>query len=127
MLGDGCFRNSRHHNACFTSSLEDMEVYKTLIPYEIKTVDDIHHWIRVPNIGSILQNLTLLDTDSHTKFIPDVYKYNSRLNRLELLRGLLDTDGTVGYGGNVEYTTVSEHLANDIVEVARSLGINCNT
>ena len=126
MLGDGCFTQSRHHQAYFTSTLQDLETYKKNVPFRVKTYDDRHHrWI-VPNIGKILEEYCLLDKTSHTKFIPDTYKYNSRENRLSLLQGLLDTDGHIGYGGNPEYSTCSVQLSSDIMEVARSLGINCN-
>lgn len=126
MLGDGCFTNSRHHQACFASSISDMNEYKNNIPFEYKTLDNRHHNWLVPNIGRTLIGYGLQDSKSHTKFIPADYKYNSREVRLELLQGLLDTDGHVGYGGNPEYVTVSEQLCNDVMEVARSLGINCN-
>lgn len=126
MLGDGCFTRSRHHKAEFASAIEDLKTYKSYVSYNCKTLDDRHHRWDVPNIGKILKSLGLSECKSHTKFIPDCYKFNSKLNRLELLRGLLDTDGTIGYGGNPEYTTVSKQLANDIIFVARSCGINCN-
>lgn len=126
MLGDGCFTRSRHHKANFTSGLDDLETYKKLVPYSCRTIDDRHHWWDVPNIGNHLKELGLSECKSHTKFIPDCYKYNSFANRLELLRGLLDTDGHIGYGGNAEYVTVSEQLALDVEFIARSCGINCN-
>lgn len=126
MLGDGCFTQSKHHQAYFTSSLQDLETYKRNVPFAIRTYDDRHHKWLVPNIGNILKEYNLIDKNSHTKFIPDSYKYNSRESRVSLLQGLLDTDGYVGYGGNPEYTTCSPNLCNDVMEVARSLGINCN-
>lgn len=127
MLGDGCFTQSKHNQAYFTASIDDLETYKKNVPYEIKTYDNRHHRWKVDNIGKILTKYNLIDKTSHTKFIPDEYKYNSREVRLNLLQGLLDTDGTVGYGGNPEYTTTSKQLCCDIMEVARSLGINCNS
>lgn len=126
MLGDGCFTQSKYNQANFTSSLTDMESYKNDVPYEYKTYDDRHHKWLVKGIGKILTKYNLIDKTSHTKFIPDIYKYNSKDVRLNLLQGLLDTDGHLGYGGNPEYITVSEQLSYDVLEVARSLGINCN-
>lgn len=41
--------------------------------------------------------------------------------RLDLLRGLLDTDGCA-QENHAEYYTVSEKLANDVVELVHSLG-----
>lgn len=69
------------------------------------------------------KELGLYKTNSHTKFIPEIYKYGSYQQRLELLQGLMDTDG-YSYKHTVEYTTMSEQLANDIVDLARSLGIH---
>lgn len=126
MLGDGCFTQSKHHQAYFTSTLQDLQEYRKYIPFEVKTYDDRHHRWLVPNVGEILAEYQLIDKLSHNKFIPDEYKYNSREVRLSLLQGLLDTDGHIGYGGNPEYTTTSLQLCDDVMEVARSLGINCN-
>lgn len=126
MLGDGCICRSSMNRAKFTSSIQDMNVYKTLFPYDVNTIDDRHHYIIVKNIKKAFTFLGLENTRSNTKFIPEIYKYSSREDRLELLRGLCDTDGTIDYGGNVSYTTVSKKLCLDIIELARSLGINCN-
>lgn len=126
MIGDGCFTASKFNNANFASSIIDLETYKKYVPFECKTVDDRHHFWRVPNIGKILLDLKLNDKKSHTKFIPDVYKYNSKQNRLELLQGLFDTDGHIECGGNSAYVTVSKQLCDDVVEILRSLGINCS-
>ena len=45
---------------------------------------------------------------SDTKFIPDVYKYNSKEVRLNVLKGLLDTDGSVHDNGKPEFYTTSK-------------------
>lgn len=63
-----------------------------------------------------------LNVLSNEKFIPDEYKYSSYENRLALLRGLLDTDGSV-YGANqVEFCSTSLRLAQDVQWLVRSLG-----
>ena len=125
MLGDGCFTQSRCHQAYFTSSIEDMREYMKILGYEYKTVDNRHHRIKVPNVEKIFCNLGVKDKKSHTKFIPDIYKYNSREIRMDVLQGLMDTDGTIDTkNAYISYTTVSEQLAKDVVELARSLGIN---
>ena len=126
MLGDGCICGSTKNRAKFTASIEDMKTYKALLPYYVHTMDDRHHYIHVNNIKDRFTELGLDNTRSATKFIPDIYKTSSREDRLELLRGLCDTDGSIEYGGNVGYTTISKQLADDVLELARSLGINCN-
>jgi len=55
------------------------------------------------------------------KHIPYQYKVSSRQDRLQLLAGLIDTDGykATGY---YEYVSKSKRLADDVVFLARSLG-----
>lgn len=125
MLGDGCFVNSSRNWAYFTSALSDLEVYKNILKIPCKTLDDRHHKFNIQGVKTIFEELGLSNTKSPSKFIPEIYKQTSIKDRLELLRGLMDTDGSIGYGGNPEYTTVSKKLSEDIVWVARSLGINC--
>lgn len=59
------------------------------------------------------------------KFIPDQYKYNSYKVRMNLLNGLLDTDGYINEKGAIEYTTTSKVLANDVKTLVESLGGCC--
>ncbi len=69
-----------------------------------------------------LMRLKLLGTNSSTKFIPLSYQFDSVENRKELLRGLMDTDGTI-YGKCVmEYYTVSDALSKDVRHLVESLG-----
>lgn len=56
------------------------------------------------------------------KFIPDDYKYGSRHVRLNILAGLLDTDGSLSNGG-YDFITKSTQLAKDVVFICRSLGL----
>jgi len=57
----------------------------------------------------------------NNKHIPNHYKCNSRKNQLELLAGLIDSDGY--YHDNCyEITQKNERLLDDIVFLARSLG-----
>jgi replicative DNA helicase len=72
-----------------------------------------------------LQHYGLWGKGSPEKFIPAAYKSASRESRMELLRGLLDTDGWVETFGAVRYATSSRQLADDIVELVRSVGGVC--
>lgn len=62
---------------------------------------------------------------SYDKFIPEDYLYSDTEDRLELLRGLLDTDGWCDKKG-IEFSTVSETLAKQVQFLCRSLGGSCN-
>lgn len=76
-----------------------------------------------PNpIREHLKELGLWGKHSYDKFIPDLYKKANRASRVALLRGLLDGDGWVELHGSIRFATSSEQLADDVVELARSLG-----
>lgn len=126
ILGDGCFSISKWHNIHYTSRIDDMKFYMKYLNLEYITVDDRHHWIRYKNCSKIFKELDLHDKTGINKFIPDIYKYSDRNSRLEIIRGLMDSDGHIGYGGNPEFTNTSLNLVDGIISIARSLGINCN-
>lgn len=73
----------------------------------------------------ILHQLGLRGHCAHNKFIPKEYLTASRSHRLQLLAGLLDSDGFFD-GHCLEITTQSRELAGDIVFLARSLGFMAN-
>lgn len=60
----------------------------------------------------------------NNKHIPDIYKINSRINRLKLLAGLIDSDGSYQKGG-YEFSQKNEKLMDDIIYLCRSLGFAC--
>jgi replicative DNA helicase len=79
-----------------------------------------------PNaIREALKNLRVWGLKSEEKFIPPLYLIASRQGRLDLLRGLLDTDGWVERWGSMRFCSSSERLARDVVELVRSLGGWC--
>ncbi|HEX5733696.1 MAG TPA: replicative DNA helicase [Blastocatellia bacterium] len=69
-----------------------------------------------------LKTLGLWGRRSESKFVPAVYKTARRDVRLAVLQGLLDADGWVERTGSVRFATASSRLADDVVELARSLG-----
>lgn len=64
----------------------------------------------------------VFDCLSHERFIPREYMINDIDSRMELFRGLCDTDGEVHASGSIGYSTTSRRLADDVVWLARSLG-----
>lgn len=76
------------------------------------------------SLRSYLKELGLSEVKSATKFIPKNYLYSSLKSREELLQGLLDTDGSVNKRGRFEYSTISDQLALDFIELCRSLDKN---
>lgn len=66
----------------------------------------------------------LINTYSHTKFIPEDYLAASAQQRFDLLSGLLDTDGHINTkSGSISYSTTSPYLKNDIIRLCYSLGM----
>jgi len=69
-----------------------------------------------------LKNCNLINN----KHIPSIYKINSRENRLKLLAGILDTDGSLHTNkSGYEIIQKNPQLTKDIVYLARSLGFQC--
>ena len=122
-LGDGHIKNSSVKVDIHKDDFE--EVFKGQLITECKP----HRNVRSCNIklGESLKELNLNQTRSHTKFIPDIYKYSSIEDRVSILQGLMDTDGHCmkskkGNFTGTEYSTVSEQLADDVSEIVHSLG-----
>ena len=72
-----------------------------------------------------LDLLGLAKVHSYNSFIPDEYKYDSIENRVALLQGLMDTEGSVEYEDNYSYVsfcTKSSRLRDDFIELCSGLG-----
>jgi len=72
----------------------------------------------VSKLGYRMRDLGLLGN----KHIPVAYLRASQSQRLELLRGLMDTDGTVAPNGRVQIDLCDKVLAYDLIELINSLG-----
>lgn len=131
LLGDGCIT---------TKSIRFFNIDKQIIKdinkvlpdgYILKKTKENKCGYRIncnSNINTLrvlLDKLSLYGCNSHSKFIPDCYKYNSKEIRLDIIRGLMDTDGSAGKKGSIECTTTSIRMANDIKEIIESLGGIC--
>lgn len=92
----------------------------TIDGYYYEFIDKVERWSNP--VKNIIYDLGLLNKKCYDKFIPDVYKYSSVEDRINLIRGLMDTDGTVKKNGEASFTTTSKQLAWDVCEIIRSLG-----
>ena len=81
--------------------------------------------LRASGLRDALRHYGLFGSGSAEKFIPAPYMRASRETRLELLRGLMDTDGWVEEFGAVRYCTTSPRLAEDVAALVRSVGGVC--
>lgn len=57
------------------------------------------------------------------KHIPDEYLFSSYEQRLALLQGLMDTDGTCEKSGHIEFCSTNISLANGVCFLLRSFGM----
>lgn len=71
---------------------------------------------------AIFKGLGLAGKLSYQKSVPDAYLHASKQQRLDLLQGLMDTDGYAGKSGEVSFTSTSLELAQAVQYLVRSLG-----
>lgn len=84
----------------------------------------------IPEAAGIIEPLEMLGVMgkySYQKWVPDLYKHGPVDRRWGVVRGLMDTDGTVGKGGVVSYTSTSKRLADDMSWMLRSLGFRATS
>lgn|GEM_PF-2814431 len=78
--------------------------------------------------AAAFRSLGIMESKAEDKKIPPAYKLGSAEDRLALLQGLLDTDGSPitkpdgSPRSSIEYGTVSRQLARDVMELVQSLG-----
>lgn len=124
LIGDGTLTQS-----CIYFSNTDPKVISEVTKLVNNSNDEIKYCnnltcdyrITGTHIRDNLKDLGLLKHYANTKFIPNVYKVNSIENRIALLQGLMDTDGTVSKN-RLSYTSVSEQLIQDVKWIVQSLG-----
>lgn len=128
LLGDGCLRNNVGFS---TSDIEIIESISSLLDDDmnISKRNDYDYAIVKEKksyknkIKQYLIEIGIFGKLSYDKFIPNCYKFNSVENRIKLLRGLMDTDGSVSSDGtHVSFTSTSLRLIKDVVELVQSLG-----
>lgn len=131
LLGDGGFTTDR---VSFTTVDEDMveKLNKRLLSFGgsfVRNPNNLQYLFkshsRENKLYRCIKSLGLQGTNSSSKFIPDMYLMSSVEDRLDLVRGLVDTDGSITKRGFVVYNTGSEKLCNGFAYLVRSLGYRC--
>lgn len=78
---------------------------------------------KCPTTLQAIRDLGLAEKNCYAKHIPEQYLWASVEDRWELLRGLMDTDGTASTSGHdASYNTASKVLAEQFVFLVKSLG-----
>ncbi|MFE0604685.1 helicase-related protein [Streptomyces sp. NPDC058892] len=74
-------------------------------------------------VGRAVRDLGLRGVAPHDIFVPDVYKNAPVKDRLAVVQGLMDADGTVqADGAGISFRSASLRLAQDVAWLVRSLG-----
>ena len=138
LLGDGCLRNGTV--SITTADDEIVQFVKEAIPEDVEAVSSGKYgWMirsRLPSISNKdtgrfeLRNSlkkSLIDIGvygllAHEKHVPPEYLINSPEVRISVLRGLMDTDGSVDRNGTIEFCSTSKQLAEDVAFLVRSFG-----
>ena len=138
LLGDGCFRKT-----CPQFASADQELVDSLeqgLPEGLQFVIDTRrgklvsgnisqrdgggeNYPRRENpLTGFLRDVGLWGKLAHEKFVPESFKWASAEDRLALLQGLMDTDGGINRGSAM-FVSSSEQLRDDVLWLARSLGL----
>jgi len=124
-LGDGSSSNSIIYG--HRDDMEEVARYIQAAGYEISPlVSDGHEDGNVLRVGIITMYTQLRVAELlGNKHIPRSYLRASKEQRLELLRGLMDTDGSItpASRGQCTFYTSSPEIASGFSELLRSLGI----
>lgn len=128
-LGDGSFQGSQ-----IRLHVQELDYEELITNLGDVTIGKVYTDVRynesnpVKSFGVLKQNkalreLALDDVSCKDKFVPVIYKFGSINQRIALLQGLLDSDGTIDKGGRrIRFSNTSKQLAEDVAELVRSLG-----
>lgn len=129
LIGDGCLS----HGLCLSNPEKELQDYfSSRLPYPMhltqKKQNSIDYYVVAGRRGTrenplltSLRELGIHGKKSVDKFIPEQYLFSSVWDRLELLRGICDTDG-FATPGRCEFSTSSETLASQVRHLVWSLG-----
>jgi len=129
LIGDGCLRTQVQ----LSIGNQDHNEMSKIIQSELTPTMRLSHGVNYQHslIGHIkgqndykeeLVRLGLFGKLAQDKFIPDSYLYDSISNRISLLQGLLDTDGTAGKNGAIRFSNSSLTLITQVASLVRGLG-----
>lgn len=142
LLGDGCLRANAKGSGGVSLSAhaddvdEQAAFLSPLLPEGVRiSRRDSGNWSTLsfarvnggPKTNALtaaIKDLGLFDCIGHEKFVPERYMRASVTERVALLQGLLDTDGSIEkrQRNEVRFTNTSEALAVQVAELANGLG-----
>ena len=138
LLGDGCIREGIRFS---TQDAEIVEAVRAAVPYGVSVVPcgGCDYGIRLAggkahgtggvagrrSANALIASLTdlgIMGLGAASKHVPKSYLFNEIRVRIAVLQGLMDTDGSIGRSGAMEFSTISPQLADDVEFLVHSLG-----
>ena len=124
LLGDGSMK--KNGSTVLHAHKDDLAFYEQLIPYSFgsRYVDKRNTNVVSLSLLGLYKKTRPLGVHVHGdyKFIPIQYFLGSIDQRLALLQGLMDTDGSIQKNGRMDYCSNSIKLINNVMNLVRSLG-----
>ena len=128
LLGDGSMNTKSNKTApvVLTAHEDDWPTYEQECPYFLGSAqrDARNPAVISRTVLGIGSFVAIHGLNTHGKFkkVPDAYKYASVAQRLSILQGLMDTDGTCTLDGKSSFCSSSKELVEDVMWLCRSLG-----
>jgi len=128
LIGDGSMngKTTGQVPVVLTAHEDDWPIYEAEIPYDLGKVyrdkrnpKTISRTVKGINTFVSMHGL---DVHGSQKKVPDEYLFGSIAQRLALLQGLMDTDGTCTKDGKSSFCSASKALVEDVMWLVRSLG-----
>lgn len=132
LIGDGSMQGTSvgfTHSEPFIPEKCNKLIHDYVVITKTKTSTSWFHRFKYKNGGRNNPYLTFirdigLNVRCEKKFIPKRYLYSSVEDRVNLLHGLMDTDGFVCKIGRLQFNTVAKKLKDDFRFLINSLGGN---
>jgi hypothetical protein len=136
LLGDGCMTRGT-----ITLAGDDLEVEDYIeLPDDVRMIRNERDWSFTVAYGDLkrqksynsnklfaaVRGYGLDGLNSHEKFIPEDYMQASPTDRLDLLRGLMDSDGSIFGHNSVRFWSSNRTLCEQVVDIVQSLGGTCS-
>ena len=130
LIGDGCITDSIINRGYVEMTTMDDEILQRFkdAGYDMSCHNQksnnrsINYHITDKELINNLKELGIAGNRSQSHVIPQRYLYSTIKERIELMQGLIDTDGYVDDRGHITYTSTSKQLAEDVAFIVRSLG-----
>lgn len=128
LLGDGSMNTKANGSSptVLTAHEDDWPEYEENIPYSFGKVyrDKRNPSTISRTVLGVNKFVEMHDMNTHgsIKKVPEEFKFGSIEQRLSLLQGLMDTDGTCTIDGKSSFCSCSKELVEDVMWLCRSLG-----